>query len=275
MKRILLSILICLNFTFANDNFSKEIKESIKKIIINGKNENTIDYPAGMPGGWITENKDIEEVSNYLLNGMEGKAPLSYSVCSACHGEDGKGLDYVAPNIQFYSQRLLWEFSGKQGNVESQYNLGVMYLYGEEVKQNLDKAFYYLSLAAKKEFVPAYINLGIMYSKGIGVNKDLKKSFDFYEKASKKGNLHGQYNLGIMYLEGKGVEQNYKKAVEYFSLAVKQGLADAYINLGIMYEQGMGVDKNIKEAKELYKKACDNGINNGCEYYKELNSIVQ
>lgn len=267
-----LYLMIFVNYLFANNSIDKEIKESIKSIIINGQNINKNDYPAGMPAGMLSDEKEIEEVSNYILNGLKSEKPLSYGICAGCHGSNGEGMSYVAPNLQFYSQRIAWELDAKRGNLESEYNLGVMYLHGEDVKQDLQKAFKYLSSSAKKEFIPAYINLGIIYSNGIGVTKDLQKAFKYYEMAANKGNPYGEYNLGNMYLEGRGVKQDCKKAVSYFNLASKQGFADAYINLGIMYEQGMGVKKNIKEAMNLYKKACEYKIQKGCDYYSELQS---
>ena len=38
-----------------------------------------------------------------------------------------------------------------------------------------------------------------------------------------------------------------------------------------MYEEGQGIPKNRKFAKEWYKKACDNGLQQGCDAYRELN----
>lgn len=270
--RLLGVLILLLSYLVADNSIDKEIKESIQSIIVNGQNIPNDDYPGGMPPGMLTDEKEIEEVSNYILNGLKGEKPSSFGICAGCHGSNGEGMSYVAPNLQFYSQRIAWELDAKRGNLESEYNLGVMYLHGEEVKQDLQKAYKYLSSSAKKEFVPAYINLGIMYSNGIGVTKDLQKAFNYYEKAANKGNPYGEYNLGNMYLEGRGVNQDYKKAVYYFNLASKQGFGDAYINLGIMYEQGMGVKKNIKEAKNLYKKACEYKIQKGCDYYSELQS---
>ena len=39
-----------------------------------------------------------------------------------------------------------------------------------------------------------------------------------------------------------------------------------------MYEEGQGVPKNRKVAKEWHKKACDNGFQDGCNDYQQLNN---
>lgn len=263
-------LVMCVSLLFSNDKLTEEVKESIKLIIINGQNINEDDYPAGMPAGMLSDEKDIEEVSNYLLSGMEDEQPMPFGVCAGCHGSNGEGLAYVAPNIQYYAIKTYWALGVKQGDSDSQYNLGVMYSKGELVKQDLPKAFDLFNLAAKQGHLLAYINLGNMYSKGEGTQQNLKKALELYTFASKNGLEHGDYHLGLMYLNGKGVNQDYKEAVKYFTLASDKKLPNAYLNLGIMYEQGMGTTKNIKKAMQLYKKACDNNIQDGCNYYNEL-----
>ena len=32
---------------------------------------------------------------------------LAYAVCSTCHGADGNGIEYVAPNIRAYDDALV------------------------------------------------------------------------------------------------------------------------------------------------------------------------
>jgi TPR repeat protein len=255
---------------FSSDKLADEVKESIKSIIINGQNINKDDYPAGMPGGMLIQEKDIEEVSNYLLSGMEDEQPISFATCSACHGSNGEGISYVAPNIQYYAIKTYWSLGAKKGDADSQYNLGVMYSTGEVVKQDLKKAFNLFTQASEQGHLLSYINLGNMYSKGEGTKQDLNKALELYKIASQNGLAHGDYHLGLMYLNGKAVNQDYKEAFKYFTLASNKELSNAHLNLGIMYEQGMGTSKSIKKAMHLYKKACDNNIQTGCNYYNEL-----
>ncbi|MDG6894815.1 tetratricopeptide repeat protein [Volucribacter amazonae] len=77
--------------------------------------------------------------------------------------------------------------------------------------------------------------------------------------------------MGLIYANGQGVRQDYFKAVEWYNKAAEQGHATAQNNLGIMYQYGKGVRQNLSEAKEWFGKACDNGLQQGCDLYRELN----
>ncbi|HHF4548635.1 TPA: tetratricopeptide repeat protein, partial [Haemophilus influenzae] len=81
-----------------------------------------------------------------------------------------------------------------------------------------------------------------------------------------------QNGLGMMYDGGLGIKQDYFKAVKWHRKAAEQGDADAQAILGFLYllgERGVQVNKSL--AKEWFGKACDNGNQNGCEYYGKLN----
>ncbi|HHV6447566.1 TPA: tetratricopeptide repeat protein, partial [Haemophilus influenzae] len=81
-----------------------------------------------------------------------------------------------------------------------------------------------------------------------------------------------QFNLGVMYAKGQGVKQDDFEAVKWFRKAAEQGHAKAQAILGFSYllgERGVQVNKSL--AKEWFGKACDNGNQDGCEYYGKLN----
>ncbi|QOP45693.1 tetratricopeptide repeat protein [Sulfurimonas paralvinellae] len=102
-------------------------------------------------------------------------------------------------------------------------------------------------------------------------NGNYKEAMRLYEKAALQGNTNAQYNLGVMYANGKGVRQDFTKALKWFQIAADHRDASAQYNLGIMYENGRGVRQNKSQAKEFYGQACDNGLQLGCEAYKDLN----
>ena len=51
--------------------------------------------------------QDAEEIAEYVAGGLKGTAPASFAACSSCHGENGEGMDYVAPNIKSYSDKVV------------------------------------------------------------------------------------------------------------------------------------------------------------------------
>ena len=119
--------------------------------------------------------------------------------------------------------------------------------------------------------VDSQFNLGLMYSQGEGVRQDYSKARQWYEKAANQGSAEAQANLGYIYQYGEGVRQDYAKAREWYTKSANQGIAEAQFNLGLMYSQGEGVRQNRAIAKEWFGKACDNGDQGGCDNYRMLN----
>jgi len=101
----------------AHDLTKRISKEQVKAVIQNGANNFKETYPGGMPPMLLTEEKDIEEVSEYVANGLKGEMPSMWPVCAGCHGMGGEGMPYVAPNIKEYSDELIKTVlhEGKEG----------------------------------------------------------------------------------------------------------------------------------------------------------------
>ena len=85
--------------------------------------------------------------------------------------------------------------------------------------ENYTEAFKCFQKDAEQGNADAQFGLGVMYQYGQGVKQDYFKAFEWYQKAAEQGIAQAQYSLGIMYYDGKGVRQNYTKAKEYFGLA--------------------------------------------------------
>ncbi|MDD3475640.1 MAG: c-type cytochrome [Sulfurimonas sp.] len=90
---------------------------SVKHVIENGSNYQLLGSEMPMPdrnglfnnntGALITD-AEIEVVSHFVANGMSGEgADIFIGACSACHGEDGKGMEYVAPNLASFTPALV------------------------------------------------------------------------------------------------------------------------------------------------------------------------
>lgn len=56
-----------------------------------------------------------------------------------------------------------------------------------------------------------------------------------------------------------------------YTKAANQEYIDAQHLLGIIYKEGDGAPQDYKKAKEWYGKACDNGRQDSCDAYKDLN----
>ena len=75
--------------------------------------------------------------------------------------------------------------------------------------------------------VEAQYNLGVLYDEGAGVEQDLAVAADWYRKAAEQGFIDAQTNLGTMYYYGQGVARDYHAAAHWFQLAADQGDTEA------------------------------------------------
>ncbi len=101
--------------------------QSVKYAIINGSNNQLLGSESPMPNrnglfntntGALITDVEIDAVSAYVANGMTGAgADVFAGSCVVCHGVDGKGIDYVAPNIAAFTPTLVVNVlnHGKQG----------------------------------------------------------------------------------------------------------------------------------------------------------------
>jgi hypothetical protein len=85
--------------------------------------------------------------------------------------------------------------------------------------------------AAEQGYADAQFNLGLMYINGEGVPQDISHAVELFQKAAEQGHVDAQNNLGAMYFTGEGVARNEKKAIEWFEKAAAQGNEDARANL--------------------------------------------
>jgi hypothetical protein len=100
----------------------------------------------------------------------------------------------VEPDLE---QKYL--LKAEQGDVDAQYNLGIMYYHGEGVSKDLEKALHWFHVAAEQDDADAQYNLGLMYGKGEAVKKDHRQSVQWFQKASDQGHAGAKEILGKMF----------------------------------------------------------------------------
>jgi len=100
-------------------NLNQRLEEkTVKYVIEHGSNNLKSKYPGGMPAGMAT-GADVDALAKYVAGGLKGEKPAAWSACSSCHGEDGKGMPYVAPNIAEFTPELVTTVlnDGKKGAI--------------------------------------------------------------------------------------------------------------------------------------------------------------
>ena len=106
--------------------------KSIKYVVNHGSNNKLLGTEMPMPdrnglfnaatGALITD-KEIDDVAHYVAGGLKDAnsagASVFANVCAACHGPDGKGMAYVAPDIASWNQKFIINVlnNGKKGAI--------------------------------------------------------------------------------------------------------------------------------------------------------------
>jgi hypothetical protein len=75
--------------------------------------------------------------------------------------------------------------------------------------------------------VEAQYNLGVMYDEGTCLEQDLGMAAEWYRKAAEQGFVDAQANLGMMYYHGQGVSRDLEEAARWLQLASDCGDAES------------------------------------------------
>ncbi len=149
----------------------------------------------------------------------------------------------------------------------SQLRLGQMFLWGQFVKEDFERAFVLLKKVDEQDEMPgikaaARFLIGEMYHVGIGVKENCGKAEQcFLYAATQNHNLvvqaDGCWRLGELWLNGsQDVPQNTKAAFTYLSKAAEQSLNSraqriSCVYLAQEYVLGRHVSKDLNKAQEL------------------------
>lgn len=178
-------------------------------------------------------------------------------------------------------QRQIFNFiqneAEKKNNPFVKELLGEMYIYGNLVEVDLEKAREYFSEALEifeqeydsledmqrsfqEENKKRRFNLknhiafciGKQYDRGWGVEETPELALEWY-KDSRTG--YANYAIGQLYYNGRGVEKDNKMAFAFFQKAEENVFAE--LMCAKMLEKGEGVEKNIEKSLECYSRAFD------------------
>ena len=120
------------------------------------------------------------------------------------------------------------EKRAQKGEAEYQYDLGMMYIRGEELKQDSAEGLKWLKLAAAQK------------------------------------NADASYQLCVMYENGEGVEKNEAESMKWGRVAAEAGSGEAQQVIAAAYKNGTsGVKKDLKEAAKWLEKSYDSSGNKG------------
>ena len=140
---------------------------------------------------------------------------------------------------------------------EAQYNLGVIYYEGKYIKRDVNKAIYYLVLAANQNNINAQYKLANIYYEGKHVVQDVNKTIRYLTLTANQNHLNARKQLGNMYLNSNSSIYDIEKAVYYFKLASDQNDSESQFNLGLFYYEGKHTAIDIKRAIHYFSLAAN------------------
>jgi TPR repeat protein len=139
------------------------------------------------------------------------------------------------------------------------------------IQSNEDR-YHKTLLRARQGDVESQYDLGNMYSEGIGVNADMSRAREWYGKAASQGYVKAQYKLGLNYYEADHSPKHLALAFTQFRKAAEKGYPPAQFHLGKMYASGEGVRRNYETALKWFSRAADGGFN---EARREMIDIAE
>ena len=166
-----------------------------------------------------------------------------------------------------------WTKAAELGDAEAQYIVGLDYLVGVGVQQDLKAAHSWFLKSALQGNKNAQYRVGSMFEEVL-MNND--EAFKWYYKASQQGHRDAQFNLAHCYAKGKGVKKDVNQAFIWYKKSAEQGEPFAMMALANCYYEGLGVSKDKNKAIELYKQVVALNDADASDLAKtELEIIVQ
>ncbi|KAK9398949.1 LRP2-binding protein [Crotalus adamanteus] len=181
---------------------------------------------------------------------------------------------YEGHGTQFSEEEAerLWLFAADHGNpkasVKAQSTLGMLY---SAHAKDLKKAFFWHSEACGNGSLESQGILGIMYLHGHGIHQNLKAALECLNQASHRGNVYAKGHLVEYYYKRKFFikaaefakrvteNDNVEKIAEEtdcLPFYISRGLAMASFYLARCLHLGRGTQQDIAAAKNYYSKAC-------------------
>ncbi len=157
--------------------------------------------------------------------------------------------------IKSYGLNLMQE-SAKKGSGGAAMNLAMLYLYGQGMAKDYNKAIEWLMIAEADKKPMASYELGLLYSNGLAMDTSPRRAFHYFEKAAAAGIAPATRQVAIAYHTGIGAEKNLDKAITCYTRAADQGDVLAMRDLGNIYKLER-VRGGSSEA--WYRKAADLG----------------
>jgi len=151
--------------------------------------------------------------------------------------------------------------AAKQGDKSAQYNLGIIFMKGQDIPKNDIEAAKLLQPLAQEGSPQSEFAMGnLLYPGAFDIyppqmaadSSDLPKNIvearKWFGLAAQQGLVEAQFNLAVSYDDEAIPDRNYAEAARLYGQLASKGFDLAQINLSKMYLLGTGVQKNYLKA---------------------------
>lgn len=185
--------------------------------------------------------KDKDRAKYWLMSAAEaGNAEAMFHIADAYQ----RGINGVKQNPK---EALRWyESAAAAGHSEAQHDLAVLYL--SDRRPDFKKAATLFAKAADQGEMDSMYQLGMLYAYGQGVSRDPAKAIALLTEACEKGHSQAMLDYANMRFEGQALEKNLAEAAKWFSKASEQFNATAEYCLACMYGNGTYFEKDDERA---------------------------
>jgi SEL1 protein len=210
----------------------------------------------------------IEDVIEYLdLMSQKGDFKASFNL-GRIYYEGQRGLDKNFVLSRKYFLDIAQKYWKKNRPVENPKAgldkmagkaagyIGRMYLRGEGVEQNFDRARFWFERGAALKDAQSQHNLGLMALHGYGVKPDPAQAIEWFRTAALQDYAPAQVQLGYLYLD-HGTNEDVATGNHYFELAARWVNMEAYYHLAEANNIGVTNERSCPGAFSYYKHVAE------------------
>lgn len=211
----------------------------------------------------------LDDVLEYLdLMSRKGDFKATFSL-GRIHYDGQKGLARNMKQAKWYFMKVAKLYWQREGRIiesdkpglekiatKSAGYLGRMFLRGEGVVQDFEKAQIWFNRGIKSGDAGSQYGLGLMNLEGLGIPRNTIKATELLKAAAEQDYSPAQVLLGMLFLD-QGTPGDITVASRYFELAARYGHIEALYFMAEMIDQGIGRDRSCGLAAAYYKTVAE------------------
>ncbi|KYQ93839.1 hypothetical protein DLAC_05238 [Tieghemostelium lacteum] len=160
--------------------------------------------------------------------------------------------------------------NARNGNVESQFQVGLLLIHGIGLPQNIDSGIMYLELAAQKNHPEACVALGQYYFQ---VQKKIREAQKWYLRVAIDTN-YPRANIGQGDCLRFGDVSNLSASYVHYMSAAYDDEPEAFYALGELYMDNRYRDKSLFKAQIFYMRAAQLQVKSAIDKIKAVHLLI-